>query len=103
VILLLHLGASCSTWRTVPGAGLARPEGERLGHARVLLRDGTELELRKATIRPDSIVGFGGNTRSQLSVARSEVARIDRLRPDAITTLVVGTATSVILLFLGTR
>ena len=61
-ILLLLLAAGCSTWRPLPGAGLAGPANEQLGHAKVFLRDGTEVELRDARVRPDSIVGTIGTS-----------------------------------------
>ena len=77
-VVLLPLAASCTTFRPLPGVGFAQPRVERLGHARLTLRDGTELELADATISPDSITGLGGTARARYAVARSEVARVDR-------------------------
>src|SRR5258705_198665 len=85
-ILFLQLAASCSAWHPIPGADLARVGSERLGHANVFLRDGTELDLDDATISSDSIIGFGGDTRARLAVARSDVAGIDMLSTDVTKT-----------------
>ncbi len=79
-LVLLALAASCSTLRPVPGIGLAGPEREWLGHARVSLRDGTELVLDEAAITPDSIVGLGGSTRARFAVPRNEVVGVDTQR-----------------------
>jgi hypothetical protein len=89
-ILLLPLAASCSAWRPLPGAGFARAGSERLGRAKVSLRDGTELELYDATIGPDSIIGFGGETRTRFAVARREAARVDARQPDGPKTFLAG-------------
>jgi hypothetical protein len=94
------LTAACSAWRPLPGAGRAHAESERLGRAKVFLRDGTELDLENATIGADSIIGFGGDTRVRLAVARSEVARVDAPQPDAMKTFLAGGLVTVSLAFL---
>jgi hypothetical protein len=90
VIGLLFLAASCSTLRPIPGAGLGRAEGEWLGDARVVLRDGTELELEEATIRHDSIAGLGGLTSTRFAVARNDVVRVETRRSANTTTFLLG-------------
>jgi hypothetical protein len=89
-IVLLPLVASCSTLRQVPGVGLAHVEREWIGAARVLLRDGTALELEDATIRPDSIIGRGGATSVRWAVARADVVRVDTRRKEPATTILGG-------------
>jgi hypothetical protein len=101
--ILLQLAVSCSAWRPLPGVGLARPEGEQLGHARVLLHDGTELDLEDATIRPDSIIGRGGTTLARTAVARREVARVDTRRTDGTTTYFAGASATVLFMVLAFR
>ena len=102
-ILLLLLVASCSAWRPLPGVGLAPYGGERLGHARVLLHDGTELNLKDATIRPDSIIGLGGSASTRWAVARRDVARIDTRRTDNTLTFLAGVSATTLLLLLSLR
>jgi hypothetical protein len=102
-ILLMQLVASCSAWRPLPGAGLAQPEGEPIGHARVFFRDGTEIEFRSGTIRPDSIVGYGDDRHIRLAIPRTEVARIDTRRTSVAATFLVGALASVALAYLGAR
>ena len=97
-ILLLQLAAGCSVWRPLPGAGLARAEGEPLGHARVSFHDGTEIEFKSGTIRPDSIVGFGVDAHIRLAVPRSDVARIDTHHPNRVTTFLAGAALGYVIL-----
>jgi len=99
-IVLLALAASCSTWRPQPGIGLARPESEWLGHARVSLRDGTVLDLADAKISADSVVGLGGATRTRFALPRSEVAGVDVRRADSTMTFIAGALLSVFLLAL---
>src|SRR5436305_1600793 len=88
--LLMLFATGCTVWRPLPGSSLERPEGERLGHARVFLRDGTVLEFENATIRPDSIIEPGTATFSRLAVARSDVARVDTRSPEPATTFLLG-------------
>jgi hypothetical protein len=89
--------------RQVPGVGLGRVEQERIGSARVFLRDGTALELEDATITPDSIVGLGGATSTRWAVARSDVVSVDRRRGEPATTLLGGVLAGVAGLFLALR
>ena len=98
--LLVLFATSCTMWRPLPGASLAPAQSERLRHAKVFLRDGTELELENVTIRPDSIIGLGGDTHTRLSVARREVAAVEAPEPDAQKTFLAGALVTVALAFL---
>jgi hypothetical protein len=102
-IVLLPLVASCSTWRQVPGVGLARVERERIGPARVFLRDGTALDLEDATISTDSIIGLGGATSTRWAVARSDVVSVDRRRAEPATRILGGVLAGVAGVFLALR
>jgi len=82
--------AGCSVWRPLPGAGLATPRSERLEHARIAMRYGTLLELDDARITPDSIIGFGGESRARFAVERREVVSVDARQPDAPKTFLAG-------------
>jgi hypothetical protein len=88
--LAVLLTAGCSLWRPLPGADLSCVGSERLGHAKVFMRDGTELELEEATISPDSISGLGGDTRTRMAVARSEVVSVDTRQTNGPATFLVG-------------
>jgi hypothetical protein len=89
-MLVVALTASCAVWQPLPGAGLARPANERLGHARVSLRDGTEIELEATMITRDSIIGFGGESHTRLAIARGDVVTVDARQPDAPKTFIAG-------------
>jgi len=58
------------------------------------MRDGTRLELDDATITPDSIAGFGGESRTRLAIARRDVAIVEARQPDASKTFFAGGLTS---------
>jgi len=102
-MLLVLLATGCSVWRPLPGAGLAYPASQSLHQARVVLHDGTELQLEDAMITRDSIIGFGGEGRARLAVAREGVARVDARQPDATKTFVAGgfMALSLVALFIA--
>jgi hypothetical protein len=89
-MLTVAVVAGCAVWRPLPGAGFARSAGERLAHVRVSLRDGTELELDDASVTPDSIVGYGGETRTRFAVARREVVGVEGRETDGARTFAVG-------------
>ena len=99
-IVFLHLAASCSAWRPVPGAGLAPVAEEQVGRAKVLLRDGTEILLGDATISADSIIGLGGVTHTRVAMARSDVAGVDIRRTDVARTFFIGVLAPVAFAFL---
>jgi hypothetical protein len=99
VVLLL---AGCSLWRPLPGANLSQAGSERLGHAKVFMRDGTELELEQATVSRDSISGLAGDTRTRMAVARSEVVSVDTRQTNGPATFLVGGLIPFAFLFLAT-
>ena len=100
--LAVLLTAGCSLWRPLPGANLSHAGSERLGHAKVFMRDGTELDLEQATISPDSISGLAGDTRSRMAVARTEVVSVDTRQTNGPATFLVGGLIPFAFLFLAT-
>ena len=99
-LVLLQLTAGCSAWRSIPGGSLSRAEAEPIDHARVFLRDGTELEFKDARITPDSIIGLGGATSTRLAVARIDVTGMDTRRTEPVTTFLGGVLAGVAGVFL---
>jgi hypothetical protein len=97
--LVVVLTAGCSTWRPLPGAGFARTGGDRLGHARVFLRDRTELELEDATVTQDSIIGFGSKSVRRIAVARRDVIGVDAREMDGQRTFLLGALIPISLAF----
>ena len=89
-IVLLSVAASCSAWLPVPGAGLAPAQAERVHHARVILRDGTVVELDYVTITPDSIIGLGDTIPGRWAVTRAEVEAVETRRADSTTSFIAG-------------
>jgi len=80
LLLLAHAGA-CSQWRRLPGSAEQNVGRPSINRARLVLRDGSELVLRDATIRPDSIVGNTVETRVRRAVATTDVSFVDARRP----------------------
>jgi len=80
VLLLAHAGA-CGQWRRLPGTAEANVGRPSINRARLVLTDGSELILRDATIRPDSIVGKTVETRVRRAVATADVSYVDARRP----------------------
>lgn len=82
-VVLLHL-AGCRTWRAVPApsdpSGAVAPPAS-YPRVRVVMRDSTQLELRDATVRADSVVGLVGGERR--AIARADVARIEARKVSA--------------------
>jgi hypothetical protein len=96
----LLLATACTQWHPLPGANLAQVTSDELGHAKLFLRDGTEIELRDAIVDRDSIVGFGGETRSRFAIARTEVTRVESRQADGTATFLVGGLTPLLALTL---
>jgi hypothetical protein len=96
-IVPLALAASCSVWRPQPGVGFARPETERVGHARALLRDDTVLDLEDASISADSIVGLGGATHTRFSLPRNDVASVEVQRTEGTLTFLASVLATLLL------
>jgi hypothetical protein len=80
VLLLAHAGA-CSQWRRLPGTAEDNVGGPSINRARLVMRDGSEIILRDATIRPDSIIGKAVETRVRRAVATTDVSYVDSRRP----------------------
>jgi len=99
-MLLVVFAAGCSVWRPLPGGALAHPVSESLHQARVVLHDGTELQLEDAMITRDSIIGFGGEGRARLAVARGDAASVEARQPDGTRTFVAGGVTALSILAL---
>lgn len=97
---LLLLATACTQWHPLPGANLGQVTSDELGHARLSLRDGTELELRDAIVNRDSIVGFGGESQRRFAVARTEVTRVESRQADGTATFLVGGLTPLLALTL---
>ena len=100
-MLAVLLTAGCAVWRPLPGAGFARAASERLGHVRVSLRDGTELDLEDASVSTDSIVGYGGQTRARYAVARDAVTSVEGRETEGASTFAVGALVPVVAAFLA--
>ena len=100
-VVALALAASCSVWRPQPGIGLARPETEWVGHARVLLHDGTMLDLADASISADSIVGRDGGTHARFSLSRGDVASVQVQRTEGSLTFLAGVLATLFLFVVG--
>jgi hypothetical protein len=99
-VIVLVVVSACTRWHPLPGASMAETGSERLGHVRLVLRHGTELELRDATLGRDSIVGFGGETHARFAIARAEVTDVDSRQTDDVGTFLVGALTPVLLSWL---
>src|SRR4051812_40285727 len=79
-LLLAHAGA-CSQWRRLPGTAEENVGRPAIGRVRLVLHDGSDVILRDATIRADSIVGKALETRVRRAVATADVSYVDARRP----------------------
>lgn len=102
-IALLPVAASCSAWRPVPGAALAPAPAERVGRARIFLRDGSVLRLGDAMISADSIVGLGGAPPVRVAVSRSGVSGVEVEHAESVTSFLAGVLAVWGTLFLAAR
>lgn len=103
VALLLMQLAGCMTWHVVPGTPEQQTGAQRISHARLRLRDGSEIQLHDVTVSADSVIGFPGAGRERRAVPVADVASIERRQLSAARTaaLVVGTATVATLVLVG--
>jgi hypothetical protein len=76
-LLLTH---ACSQWRRLPGTAEENVGRPSINRARVVLRDGSEIILRDATIRSDSVVGKTVKTYERRAVATGDVSYVDSRR-----------------------
>jgi hypothetical protein len=76
LLLLTHAGA-CSQWSRLPGTAQDNVCVPQIHRARLVMNDGSEVILRDATIRPDSIVGKNVQTYERRAVPTASVAYVD--------------------------
>ena len=79
LLLLTHAGA-CSQWARLPGSAADNVCAPQIHRARLVMHDGSEVVLRDATIRPDSIVGKNVRTYERHAVPTADVAYVDSRR-----------------------
>lgn len=79
VLLLAHAGA-CSQWNRLPGSAEDNVSVPMIHRARLVMRDGSEVILRDAQIRPDSIIGKNLQTYERRAVPTANVAYVDSRR-----------------------
>ena len=80
-VLLLAPATACGQWRRLPGTPEENVGRPSIGRARLLMRDGSEMILRDALIRPDSIIGKTVKTYERRAVATADVSSVDSRRP----------------------
>lgn len=82
VALVLVQLAACTTWRPIPTPD---PQGgaTHIAHARVRLRDGSELTLRDVTVSADSVIGYDESSNERRARPVAEVGSIARLEVSA--------------------
>jgi hypothetical protein len=91
-ILLCYLVSACTTWRTIPPSALppSVPVAE-YDRVRVIGRDSSRIELRRARFDQDSVSGYG-NKRDlprRVSMPVGDVARVESSEPHATRTLLL--------------
>ena len=79
LLLLTHAGA-CSQWKRLPGTAADNVAVPQINRARLVMHDGSEVILRDAMIRPDSIVGKNVRTYERRAVPTTDVAYVDSRR-----------------------
>jgi hypothetical protein len=79
LLLLTHAGA-CSQWSRLPGSAADNVCAPSIHRARLVMRDGSDVVLRDAVIRPDSIVGKNVRSYERHAVPTAEVAYVDSRR-----------------------
>lgn len=76
LLLLTHAGA-CSQWSRLPGTAQDNVCVPQIHRARLVMHDGSEVILRDATIRPDSVVGKNVRSYERTAVPTASVAYVD--------------------------
>jgi hypothetical protein len=79
LLLLAHAGA-CSQWNRLPGTAEDNVSVPMIHRARLVMHDGTEVIVRDAQIRPDSIIGKNLQTHERRAVPTANVAYVDSRR-----------------------
>ena len=95
--LVLSQLAACTTWRPIPGTPDPQGGATHIAHARVRLRNGTELPLSDVTVGADSVTGYDEESRERRARAVADVGSIDRLQVSAGRTAVVVGSTVLVL------
>jgi hypothetical protein len=77
---------ACQTYRAVPAATVNSGSARQYAKLRVMKRDGSRVELVRAFIRRDSVVGFvpGKDRVRRVAFAHDEVVLIESLQRDAL-------------------
>jgi len=83
VALVLPQLAACTTWRPIPSAPGPQGGATHIAHARVRLRNGTELPLRDVTVGADSVIGYDEDSNERRAHPVADVGSIDRLQVSA--------------------
>ena len=78
--------ASCQTYRAVPAATVSSGSPRQYAKLRVMKRDGSRVEIVRAYIRRDSVVGFvpGKDRERRVAFAHDEVVLIETPQRDAL-------------------
>ena len=76
LLLLTHAGA-CSQWNRLPGSAADNVSAPAIHRARLVMHDGSEVILRDAQIRSDSVVGRNVRTYERRAVPTADVAYVD--------------------------
>ena len=97
VALVLPQLAACTTWRPIPSAPGPQGGATHIAHARVRLRNGTELPLSDVTVGADSVTGYDEDSHERRARAVADVGSIDRLQVSAGRTAVVVGSTVLVL------
>ena len=77
VLLLLTHASACSQWARLPGTAEDNVSAPAIHRARLVMHDGSEVILRDAQIRSDSIVGRNVRTYERHAVPTADVAYVD--------------------------
>ena len=83
-VLLTQL-AGCQTWRPLPGS-IDQQVGAGLSHARLTLRDGSELALRDVTVHADSVIGYSEDTGVRRARSVADVVSIQQRQTSGMRT-----------------
>jgi len=76
LLLLAHAGA-CSQWARLPGTAADNVSAPAIHRARLVMHDGSEVILRDAQIRSDSVVGKNVRTYERRAFPTADVAYVD--------------------------
>lgn len=83
VALVLNQLAGCTTWHPMPATPDPQGGATHIAHARVRLRNGTELPLRDVTVGADSVIGYDEDSNERRAHPVADVGSIDRLQVSA--------------------